>query len=84
MNQVEVTLKMPAPFYRVLEAAAKADRMSVHGKIMRELVASLDGDLAQTEGLKEKLGIEKRGKEWSYQTQLRKLAGVRQTALWAT
>jgi hypothetical protein len=75
-NQIEVTLKMPAPFYRVLEAAARAERMSLPKMMMRDLVVNADSYLAEYPKLREKFGIEKRAREWSYQPRLRKLAGL--------
>ena len=77
MNQIEITLKMPAPFYRVLEAAARAEKMSLHKMMMRDLVVDADSYLAEYPALRERLGIERREGEFSYQPQLRKLAGVR-------
>jgi hypothetical protein len=82
-DQIEVTLKLPAPFYRVLKAAARANKMSVHGYIMRNLVEGLDCDLAQTEGLSERLGIEKQEGQATFQEQLRKMVGIRKTAMWS-
>ena len=76
MEQIEVTLKMPAPFYRVLEEAARAEKMPLPKMMMRDLVVDADSYLAAYPRLQERFGIERSEKEGTYQPQLRKLAGV--------
>ncbi len=77
MELIEVTLKIPAPLYRVLEEAARMEKMSVRKMMMRDLVVDADSYLAAYPKLQQKLGIEREEGEATFLPQLRKLAGLR-------
>jgi hypothetical protein len=75
-SKIELKLKVPARFYRVLREAASAEKLSIPEKVIRELVIGLDDDLAELPGLKERLGIDRQPGERDYQPRLRRMAGL--------
>ncbi len=76
MDQIEVTLKIPAPFYRVLEAVARAEKMPLRKMMMRDLVVEADCSMSMYHKIRDRLGIERSEREGTYQPQLMKMAGL--------